>query len=180
MTTNATWQTMKPEVSIVSCAPQCLQMKTLPAGDRNIFCKKIAGRIESKSTETSCWHDGHLAIFLSREGQLWTTSGPSCRLESLVADEKVTNPSEDSSKVLFEVDSGSTKSGRLLKSKNPGNARTIAVNPARFQSPTRHWGIGSWASPFQTDPRPVLHCTWIAVTEPPCTSKSDEAPNVLQ
>jgi hypothetical protein len=67
MTTNATWQTMKPEVAIVSCSPQCLQMKTLLAGDRNIFCKKIAGRIESKSTETSCWHDGHLAMFPSRE-----------------------------------------------------------------------------------------------------------------
>src|SRR5208282_3898905 len=91
MTTNATWQTMKPEVAIVSCSPQCLQMKTLLAGARNIFCKKIAGRIESKSTETSCWHDGHLAMFPSREDQLWTACAASSRLGYLVADQKVTD-----------------------------------------------------------------------------------------
>jgi hypothetical protein len=77
-------------------------MKTLLAGDRNIFCKKIAGRIESKSTETSCWHDGHLAMFPSHEDQLWTASATSSRLGYLVADEKVTNHGEDSSKVLLD------------------------------------------------------------------------------
>jgi len=59
---NTTWQKMKLGMVIVSSSPQFRQMKILLAGERNIFRRKTEGLKEWNSPDTSCWHDGHLAM----------------------------------------------------------------------------------------------------------------------